>query len=186
MILASQSPRRRELLADAGFSFTSAPSPFDEAGVTAPSPEELAGALARGKAGAVAATTPDVVIGSDTVVAIDGQVLGKPADDADARRMLRLLSGRTHTVFTGVSVWRDGAEAAAFTERCAVTFWDLDDAQIDAYVACGEPHDKAGAYGIQGKGRLLVRGIEGDFYTVMGLPIARLVRELHTLGIDPA
>ena len=183
MILASKSPRRRELMEEAGFDFTCCTSDFDESSVHARDPHELPHALAWHKALSVSpnARPGELVIGSDTVVILGERVLGKPADADEARQMLRDLSGKTHEVTTGVSVLCDGCEVLGFSETARVTFWDLDDDEIDAYVACGEPMDKAGAYGIQGKGRLLVRGIEGDFYTVMGLPISRLYRELRGL-----
>lgn len=188
MILASQSPRRRQILQEAGFSFKTIPSAFDEDQISADTPETLVARLAAGKASDVCsqAAPGEAVVGSDTVVVLDGNVLGKPKDAADACRMLQRLSGRTHEVMTGVSIWRDGQEVGGFVEKTAVAFWDLSPAQIDAYVASGEPLDKAGAYGIQGYGRLLVKGIEGDFYNVVGLPIARLARELHRLGINSA
>lgn len=188
MILASQSPRRRQILQEAGFSFRTIPSAFDENQISTDTPEVLVARLAAGKASDVCgqAMPGEAVVGSDTVVVLDGNVLGKPKDAADARRMLQRLSGRTHEVMTGVSIWRDNQEIDGFVEKTAVAFWDLPPAQIDAYVASGEPFDKAGAYGIQGYGRLLVKGIEGDFYNVVGLPIARLARELHRLGINSA
>jgi septum formation protein len=155
--------------------------------ITAPTDETVAGGtppgkmveeLALRKAAAVAETHPeDTVIGADTIVALeqaDGwEILGKPTDEANAREMLGKLSGRSHTVFTGVAVIR-GRQRAAFVESAKVRFTPMTDAQIAAYVATGEPMDKAGAYGIQGKGALHVRGIEGDFYAVMGLPVCRL------------
>lgn len=188
MILASQSPRRRQLLEEAGYTFRCIPSDFDERGVKDDNPERLVVALARGKAGAVAgqAAPGEVVIGSDTVVVLNGAVLGKPADEQDAAAMLRALSGRTHRVLTAVSIWRDGQDARTFADGVNVTFWDLSDEEVDAYVATGEPLDKAGAYGIQGLGRVLVKGIEGDYYTAVGLPIARVVRELRALGVPQA
>lgn len=187
MILASQSPRRIQLLSEAGYAFRSVPSRIDEQAVRADSPEGLSRALASAKALACApAALPDeIVIGSDTVVALGTEALGKPADDEDARSMLRRLSGTTHDVTTSVCLVANGCELAAFSETARVAFWDLEDGEIDSYVATGEPADKAGAYGIQGKGRLLVRGIEGDFYTVVGLPVSRLVRLLRSLGFPP-
>ena len=170
MILASKSPRRRELMEEAGFDFTCCTSDFDESSVHVRDPHELPHALAWHKALSV---SPSARPGE--------RALGKPADADEAHQMLRDLSGKTHEVTTGVSVLCDGCEVLGFSETARVTFWDLDDDEIDTYVATGEPMDKAGAYGIQGKGRLLVRGIEGDFYTVMGLPISRLYRELRAL-----
>lgn len=184
MILASRSPRRRELLADAGFTFTCHASDFDESSLHTADPHDLPGELARQKALSVApfARRGELVIGSDTAVILKGRVFGKPSGPEQAREMLYALSGKTHEVTTGVSIVRDSAQVASFSQTARVTFWDLEPELVDAYVASGEPLDKAGAYGIQGKGRLLVRGIEGDFYTVMGLPISRLYRELKTLG----
>lgn len=184
MILASQSPRRRELLSEAGYEFRVVVPPFDEASVQTSDPGALVQALATGKAFAAAgqADAGEAVIGSDTVVVLNGSVLGKPQDEADAAHMLERLSGRTHDVVTGVSIVRDGNEVCAFTSTTHVRFWDLQHKEIEDYVATGEPLDKAGAYGIQGRGRLLVRSIEGDYYTVVGLPIARLHRELRRLG----
>ncbi|MBM6675207.1 septum formation protein Maf [Olsenella uli] len=191
MILASQSPRRRELLADAGFELEVVPAHIDESPRTGETPVELVGRLAAEKAEAVRAAldrapADGLLVAADTIVWVGDAALGKPADAADAARMLRALSGRTHHVSTGVcalALEPDGRERAArrFVETTAVTFWELTDAQIEAYVACGEPLDKAGAYGIQGAGRLLVRGIDGDYSNVVGLPVARLVRELGRL-----
>lgn len=186
MILASQSPRRRELLAEAGFAFSAVASSFDESTVVADDPAELVMALAREKAAAVAREHPgEVVVGSDTVVALGDEVLGKPVDDADAARMLRALSGRAHTVHTGVAIV-DGTSSDVFVSSTEVVFWDLTDEEIDSYVASGEPRDKAGAYGIQGLGRMLVKEIHGDYYTVVGLPVAWLARRLREHGVKPS
>ena len=184
MILASQSPRRRQILEEAGFEFRTLPSSFDESRIEERDPRRLVLHLAAGKASGVCdqAEAGEIVIGSDTVVVLDGAVLGKPKDAGDARNMLERLSGRTHKVLTAVSLWRDGHEAASFVETTAVSFWPLSAEEIAAYVATGEPLDKAGAYGIQGRGRLFVKGIEGDFYNVVGLPVAHLARELRHLG----
>ena len=172
-------------MTEAGLDFRVIPSPFDEHGFTAACPQELVAGLARGKAAAVApyAEPHELVIGSDTVVVLGSTVLGKPADAAEAASMLRRLSGATHQVMTAVSLQRDGQEVRSFAEIAQVRFWDLSAEEIDAYIATGEPFDKAGAYGIQGQGRLLVSAIDGDFYTIVGLPIARLVRELRALGV---
>lgn len=193
LILASQSPRRRELLEQAGFKLTVAPSDIDEARRPSESPVELVERLARGKARAAlpllhhGATSAVAVVAADTIVWTDaGEVLGKPADEADAARMLRELSGRAHHVSTGACVAAVGPDgtaerATSFVETTDVTFWELTDDEVAAYVASGEPSDKAGAYGIQGAGRLLVREIRGDYQNVVGLPVARLVRELGAL-----
>ena len=183
MILASQSPRRIELMREAGFDCRVLPADIDESPLPGELPCALVERLACAKARAVAtlAEPDEPLIAADTIVYLEDEILGKPADAEDAKRMLRLLSGRTHQVATGVCL-RQGAREDAFTVRTCVTFYPLGDAEIDAYVATGEPLDKAGAYGIQGVGgRLLVRGIDGDFYNVVGLPIAEVVRHLRAL-----
>lgn len=194
MILASQSPRRIELMREAGFNVRVLPADIDEAPLPHEDPFALVDRLACTKAATVLrahAVPSEVVLAADTIVTIDGIVLGKPADADDARAMLRRLSGRTHTVATGVCIAQADAREPrrmsdeppiSFVAKTAVTFYELSDAEIDAYVASGEPMDKAGAYGIQGAGgRMLVRGIEGDFYNVVGLPIAEVVRRLRAL-----
>lgn len=186
LILASQSPRRREILNMLGYCPVCRPANADE---TLPSDQPPAGGvelLARRKASAVlpAADAADTVLGSDTVVVLDGRILGKPRDAAEAATMLRLLSGRTHYVYTGVALLR-GEESFIFHDRTRVTFYDLSDREIHEYVATGEPMDKAGAYGIQGRGSALVRGIAGDFFTVMGLPAGKTLRALRRWGVYP-
>lgn len=185
LILASQSPRRSELLQMAGFDFRCIPSNAEENIENAADTAQLTMQLALQKARAVKKDrTGDVVIGSDTVVEIDGRILGKPLNRADAVSMIKMLSGRIHTVTTGVAICTDSADEV-FAVCAKVEFYDLSDGEIEAYVATGEPMDKAGAYGIQGKGALLVKGIEGDFYTVMGLPVAELARRLKNYGVVP-
>ncbi|MBM6688569.1 septum formation inhibitor Maf [Collinsella tanakaei] len=186
MILASQSPRRIKLMREAGFDFRVAPADIDESPHEGETPFELVERLAVSKAACIADTVAEpgeLVVAADTIVAIDGELLGKPADAADAHRMLRELSGRTHQVATGVCLIVAGDSTRAphsFVDVTDVTFYDLTDEEIDTYVASGEPLDKAGAYGIQGVGgRLLVRGIDGDFYNVVGLPIAKTVRAIR-------
>lgn len=188
MILASQSPRRIELMREAGYDFRVIPADIDETPRDGEGPIELVGRLARAKALAVAnqhGEAGELVVAADTIVAHDDEVLGKPRDAADARRMLRELSGRTHQVATGVCLaiaGEDAARAVSFVDVTDVTFYPLADAKIEAYVASGEPLDKAGAYGIQGVGgRMLVKKIDGDFYTVVGLPIARVARAIEEL-----
>lgn len=185
MILASQSPRRVQLLREAGVPFRALPAHIDEGAVHQPTPRELARTLAEMKARALTdqAAPREAVIGADTVVSLGDTVFGKPADADEARAMLAALSGATHEVVTAVAIERDGCGLCTFEEIARVTFWDITPREIDEYIATGEPFDKAGAYGIQGAGRLLVKRIEGDFYTVMGLPIARLVRVLRNLGL---
>ena len=181
LILASASPRRKELLRYITDDFTVRVSHADETAPDGLTPEETVKYLAAVKAGAVYTGDADeVIVASDTIVVIEGAILGKPQDEEDARRMLRVLAGRTHTVFTGVCV-KTAKEERIFAERTDVTFYPLTDEEIRGYVATGEPMDKAGAYGIQGKGSLLVEKIDGDFYTVMGLPVAALYRALRTL-----
>ena len=186
IILASQSPRRRELLEQVGLTgFTVRPARGEERAEPDLSPEELVEELSRQKAREVAASADpdDLVIAADTVVAIDGQILGKPRDPADARRMLTLLSGRTNMVCTGVTVCRAGRFETGH-EVTAVRFRPLSQEEISAYVSSGEPMDKAGAYGIQGLGALLVEGIEGDYGNVVGLPLCRLGEMLSRFGVD--
>ncbi|MDB4878570.1 MAG: Septum formation protein Maf [Gemmatimonadetes bacterium] len=183
VILASQSPRRRELLSLIGIRHEVRPADVDERYLPGEDPAAHAERLARTKAATIADAEPEaVVIGSDTIVVVDGEVLGKPTDEAHAARMLRQLSGRSHVVMTAVAVrWR-GTERAA-VERVAVTFGLLDDERIGAYIATGEPMDKAGAYGIQGFGATIVERVEGDYFSVMGLPLFRLVQLMGELGL---
>ena len=181
LILASASPRRKALLRYITENFTVRVSHADETVPAGLTPEETVKYLSRVKADAVFTGSKDeVIVASDTVVVIDGAVLGKPHSEEEAVQMLRTLSGRTHTVYTGVCV-RTAAEERVFAERTDVTFYPLTEEEICAYVATGEPMDKAGAYGIQGKGSLLVKKIDGDFYNVMGLPVAALSRVLDRL-----
>lgn len=189
MILASASPRRYELLSECGFDLTVCPADIDESRLVGESPIELVRRLAEGKAraavDALAIPLEEPLVAADTIVWDDrGDVLGKPADEADAVRMLRLLSGVTHHVSTGVCVLVPTAakpREASFVETTDVTFCALTDAEIGAYVASGEPMDKAGAYGIQGLGRLLVSGVRGDYLNVVGLPVNRTLRVLDEL-----
>lgn len=181
LILASASPRRREILAMLDLPFEAVPA-GSEAPVDRSLPlDEAVELVARGKAEEVAASYPErIVVGADTVVAIGGKVLGKPKDTAQARAMLSALQGRTHEVFTGVWICFPGG-GRGFVDRTEVEFYPMSDGEIDAYIETGEPMDKAGAYGIQGKGLRNIRGIRGDFYTVMGLPGARLWRVLKEI-----
>ncbi len=182
VVLASASPRRRELLQRAGVEYTVKVSDADEHIEPDTPPHEAVMSLARQKAQAVAQTCPgDLVIGADTVVVYDGAILGKPADASDAARMLRALSGRTHTVYTGVCLICD-EKKETFYEQTQVTFYPLTDAEIDAYVATGEPMDKAGAYGIQGRGCTLVQSICGDYFNVVGLPVAAVCRRIRAFA----
>ncbi|HEY1654642.1 MAG TPA: Maf family protein [Candidatus Tumulicola sp.] len=190
IVLASASPRRLELLRSLGLQVEVEPSGYDEPRLAGLSPWQLAAAHAREKlAAAVGPSGPAAVavptVAADTVVDLEGAALGKPADAVDAAWMLRRLSGREHLVHTAFALAVPGREAAieeASTTR--VRFYPLSDAEIAAYVATGEPLDKAGAYGIQGRAAALVEAIEGDFYTVMGFPLARFVRALRGLGFS--
>ena len=148
-------------------------------------PAELVKALAAHKAREVAAqcAPEDVIVAADTIVWVEGRVFGKPHSEAEAAQMLRTLSGRQHEVYTGVAVIRNGRESLA-AERSAVRFRPLSEREIAAYIATGEPMDKAGAYGAQGRAALFVEGIEGDFFNVMGLPLCRLGIMLRELGVE--
>ena len=188
IILASASPRRQELLGVMGLDFRVLPSEFDESTVTSWPPEDHVIQSATGKATDVAARISDgIVIGADTVVVVDGHILGKPADPEDARRMLKMLSARSHYVYTGICVVRRAGDRTeqVLTDyaQTEVRFGPLADEIIDAYVATGEPLDKAGAYGIQERGCVLVEGIVGDYFNVVGLPVYRLSRMLAKVGI---
>ena len=219
LILGSQSPRRRELLGRMGLEFTVLTAEIDETKYETEDPEESVCRICREKAYAVASRLSEqncqlsivnsqLVLTADTIVVLDGKIMGKPHDAAEARDMLRALSGREHAVFTAFTLLplkafplggrcpsaHTGADegcsddaAAAFThcEKTTVKFRELTEAEIAAYVATGEPMDKAGAYGIQGLGSMLVEGIRGDYFTVMGLPICQLAVALKRYGIDP-
>ncbi|MES2477071.1 MAG: Maf family protein [Verrucomicrobiota bacterium] len=180
IVLASASPRRSELLAAAGIAFEVVPSPAEEVHDAAMDPAALCELNARLKAAAIAAIRPDAtVIGADTLVFIDSMPLGKPGDLAAARDMLRRLSGRTHHVCTGVCVIHPGGREHPFHDLTEVTFRELDEAAIDAYLAVANPLDKAGAYGIQEHGDLIISSISGSYENVMGLPVEKLVAVLR-------
>ena len=203
IILASGSPRRKELLEQMGLTFEVCPAKGEEV-ITTTIPSDVVAELSKQKAEEIAggilswiengckkelSCPQDVlVIGADTVVAFEGKILGKPKDEADAKRMLSMLSGNTHSVFTGVTfVFIDQSGKTGeytFYEKTDVTMYDMSEEEIERYIATGEPMDKAGAYGIQGKGAIYIQGILGDFYNVMGLPIGKLYQELRKLGID--
>lgn len=186
MILASASPRRRELMEMLGVTnLEICPARGEELAHPELSPAELVQELSRCKAAEVAAQAgpEDVVIGADTVVALDGAVLGKPRDAADAARMLRALSGRTHRVYTGVTVIRGGTVLSRAQETL-VRFRPLREGEIARYIASGEPMDKAGAYGAQGRASLFVEHLEGDFFNVMGLPLCMLGEMLGEVGVS--
>ena len=186
IILASQSPRRRELLERMGITdFEVIPARGEEIAIRTFGPDQLVEELSRRKCAEVAAGRPeDLVIAADTMVAVNNRVLGKPRTEDDAARMLATLSGRLHFVYTGVTVAR-GERMLTQHEMTSVRFRTLTQADIIRYIATGEPMDKAGAYGIQGYGSVLVEGISGDYYNVMGLPVCRLARMLVRFGVDP-
>ncbi|KON86886.1 septum formation protein Maf [Sporosarcina globispora] len=182
LILASSSPRRKELLENLHLQFEVSSSDVDESFDPVLKPGEIVKELAQRKAQAVFKKHPDsYVIGSDTVVVKDGNVLGKPGSSEEAFRMLKRLSGSTHSVYTGVSILAPGRQIN-FYEKTDVVFWELTDEEINSYIGTGEPFDKAGAYGIQGFGSMLVKGISGDYFSVVGLPLSRTVRELRKAG----
>ena len=186
-VLASGSPRRRQLLEQIGIrGFVVQPTDADESLPGGIGPAEAVELLSRrkGEAARALAGEEDLVLSADTVVALDGAILGKPHSREEAASMLAALSGRTHQVYTGVTLTR-GEEILTEHEVTAVTFRPLTTVEIDAYVSSGEPMDKAGAYGIQGLGALLVERLEGDYFNVMGLPLCRLGRMLARFGLDP-
>lgn len=195
LILGSQSPRRRELLERMGLRFRVLTADIDETKFETEDPEASVRRICEAKARAVAgrlrkeaSADGKLILSSDTIVVLDGRILGKPHDEAEARAMLAALSGREHQVFTAFTLLPAGTEDAAPYTRCEKTFVkfrELSEAEIAAYAATGEPMDKAGAYGIQGYGAMLVEGIRGDYFTVMGLPVCRLAEALKRFGLDP-
>jgi septum formation protein len=183
VVLASASPRRRELLNLIGIEHEVRPANIDETMRPRETPRRHVERLAREKASAIAKRDPDLItIGADTIVVINRKVLGKPRDTDDAAGMLGLLSGREHMVTTAVAVAR-GKKLRSAVEEVRVRFRRLRDDEIEAYIATGEPMDKAGAYGIQGYGATIVERIEGDYFSVMGLPIVRLIGLLRDVGV---
>ncbi len=186
IILASASPRRKELLEQIGIVFEIQPAKGEET-ITAVAPDEVVRELACQKASEIfdRVKEPAVVIGADTIVAMDRQILGKPENEEDAFRMLRLLQGNTHSVYTGVCVMSKGVpeKKITFYEQTKVTMFPMSEREIRDYVASGEPMDKAGAYGIQGSCAAFIKEIHGDYNNVVGLPIARLYQECKNQGI---
>ncbi len=183
IILASASPRRRELMEKVGLQFTVKVADICEIIPENATPDEAVMSLALQKAQAVAAENPDsVVIGADTVVALGDEILGKPRSEENAAELLKKLSGKSHTVYTGVAIIH-GEKSKSFCEATEVEFYTLSDREIADYVATKEPMDKAGAYGIQGKGAVLVKRIDGDYFNVVGLPVAKLYRELRDFDV---
>ena len=176
LILASASPRRVELLRAAGVEFEQRPAEIDESPRPGERPEDYVARLAESKARAV--WEPGwLSLGADTIVALDGSILGKPGDEGEARLMLRRLSGRAHEVLTGVALY-DGARCARMCERTAVEFREIQDAELELYVASGEPLDKAGSYAIQGGGAAFVRRVAGSYSNVVGLPVKPVLQML--------
>ena len=182
IVLASASPRRKEILNMLGIDIIIRPSHAKEDTGNCTDPEEIVKLLAEQKAKAIPRTESELVLAADTVVSIDGKILGKPKDRTDAANMLRSLSGRTHSVFTGFCILK-GSTCIIGSEETKVTFRSLSQKDILEYIETGEPFDKAGAYGIQGKGCLLTEGISGDYYNVVGLPISRIMAELKEMGL---
>ena len=186
IILASKSPRRYELLSMLGYNVKTIVSYVNEDEITADTPELLASRLAHEKALAVEGgirQTDLPIVAADTLVEINGEILGKPKDEADARRMLNMLSGKAHSVHTGISVILNGKEIN-LTDSARVFFRDIDEEELDDYIRSGDPFDKAGAYGIQGKAGAFVERIEGDFFSIMGLPICAVTKALKELKKD--
>ena len=181
LILASASPRRKELLAKTGLTFDIIPAKGEET-ITKSIPAEVVMELSQQKAAEIAAmqTEDCIIIGADTIVAKGDEIMGKPRDEADAYRMLDMISDDCHQVYTGVTIIRTGtqAETITFAEKTDVYLYPISDGDIRAYIASGDPMDKAGAYGIQGDFAVHVKGIEGDYYNVVGLPIGRVYQEL--------
>jgi septum formation protein len=182
LILASGSPRRRQLLGELGLEFEVRPADIDETVRADESPADYVRRLAQEKA-CFHAQPDEWVLAADTTVVLDGAILGKPEDNADARRMLALIAGRSHEVLTGVALHHDGRTAVG-VERTRVTLCTMSDHQLDWYSQCGEPDDKAGAYAIQGLGALFVSEIDGNYSNVVGLPLPLTRSLFEELGVD--
>lgn len=184
LILASASPRRKELLEKIGLPFTVQPAKGEER-ITQKSPAAVVMELSRQKAEEIAAAQTEdcIIIGADTVVAKGEKIMGKPKDAADAKQMLRSIADDCHQVYTGVTLIRTGAhpQSVTFQEKTDVCLYPISDAEVDAYIASGDPMDKAGAYGIQGDFAIYVKRIAGDYYNVVGLPIGRVYQELKRM-----
>lgn len=184
IVLASKSPRRRELLSLMGLDFTVITADIDESINPHCAIEDEVARLSYEKACAVSVAADDVVISADTVVVYGDEVMGKPENEQDAKRMLTLLSGNTHRVLSGITV-KKGKKAISRTVTAFVSFRDLSEDEIERYIASGEPMDKAGAYGIQGKASVFVSRIEGDYFSIVGLPVCTLSEMLKEFGIKP-
>ena len=184
LILASASPRRKELLEKIGLPFTVQPANGEER-ITQKGPAAVVMELSRQKAEEIAAaqTGECIILGADTIVAKGEEIMGKPKDAADAKRMLKSIADDCHQVYTGVTLIRTGAhpESVTFQEKTDVFLYPISDAELDSYIASGDPMDKAGAYGIQGNFAIHVKGIAGDYYNVVGLPIGRVYQELKRM-----
>lgn len=190
IILASASDRRKDILSQVGISYEVMPSSIDEDAIQADTPAALVEALSAAKAEDIAErlTKNFVIIGADTVVVKDNSILGKPSDEAEAAKMLQMLQGNRHEVYTGVTLISVSPEGKrlidTFHVRTIVDMIPMTAAQIDAYIKTGEPMDKAGAYGIQGRGAAYIQDIAGDYYNVVGLPISTVLARLANMGID--
>ncbi len=187
VILASKSPRRRELLAQIGLDFIIDPA-FGEENIVSSDPREVVKELSAQKAEEIAQKNHEeaLVIGSDTIVSLNDEIMGKPADKEEAFRMLKKLQGNSHSVYTGVTLIKldlhgEEIKRISFYEETKVNFYPMSDGEIEAYIASGEPMDKAGAYGIQGAAAAYIKGIEGDYNNVVGLPVGRLYQEIKNL-----
>ena len=179
VVLASASPRRKELIKLIFDDFTVLPAECDETlpdGINAVEAVEYLSKI-KNNATKRLLNGDELVISADTIVVVDGEILGKPTDKDDARRMIKLLNGRTHQVYTGITI-SQGEKSVTFNEKTDVEFLPLTEKEIEDYISTSEPYDKAGAYGIQGKASLLVKGIKGDYFNVVGFPVSRLNREL--------
>ena len=184
IILASKSPRRAEILRSVGWDFESRAANIDETRRESEEPVAYVERLAREKAATVAQhANQSLILAADTVVVVDHDVLGQPHEDEVARRMLRMLSGRWHEVLTGVAIMRGEGKPIVVNETTRVRFSELSEAEIDWYVATGEPHDKAGAYAIQGLGGVFIKEIEGDYFNIVGLPVRLVYEQLRAMGV---
>lgn len=184
LVLASASPRRRELLLNAGIAFSVRPAEVDESALPGEDPVAHVRRLASAKANAVSASPSDLVLGADTIVSLDGAILGKPSSHSEAKLMLKILSGKTHEVHTGICL-RFGVRSLVDVASTRVTFLPLDEEDIDEYVRSGEPMDKAGAYGIQGIASRFVKSVEGCYFNVVGLPVSLVCQRMAELGWKP-
>ena len=184
LILGSSSPRRQELLKSLNIPFTVRTPNFDESTLTLTNPLQKAEQLAKLKAQNVSLQSADeIILAADTIVAYNGTIFEKPVDQRDAYHMISKLNGTKHDVITAVAL-RSSDKETVFSVKTEVYFWELTEAEIDAYIATTEPYDKAGAYGIQGKAGLFVKEIKGDYFNVVGLPVSYVVRELRRFNFD--